>query len=95
MNFFFDLINEVAGYTEKHYDEVIEKFSTEDLIQKYRAHRNLPDNDPAKIKLLGGDHPHCLMVIEGVHQLYRMKNDLARDYLDAMILRLYVSLAFT
>lgn len=67
MNFFFDLINEVAGYTEKHYCEVIEHYTTEDLIQKYRAHSRLPENDPERIKLLGDNYPHCLMVIEGVH----------------------------
>jgi hypothetical protein len=35
--FFLDLINHIAGYTEKYYDEHVAKLSHEDLVQKYRA----------------------------------------------------------
>lgn len=36
MNFFFDLINHAAGYTDKYYDDQSERVSIEDLIRKYR-----------------------------------------------------------
>jgi hypothetical protein len=35
LNFFLDLINEVAGYSAKHYEEP--SVEPEDLIKKYRA----------------------------------------------------------
>ena len=46
-----------------------------------------------KSDLLGDKFPHCLLVIEGVHALYKMNEcgNLARDYLDTLILRLNVS----
>lgn len=34
LNFLMDFINEVAGYTEKHYSE--SRLTTEELIHKYR-----------------------------------------------------------
>jgi hypothetical protein len=36
MNFLFDLINDISGYTSKYYDEVAEKIDHEGLIIKYR-----------------------------------------------------------
>jgi hypothetical protein len=36
MNYFFDVINEIAGYTEKYYDETRDQISHEGLIKKYR-----------------------------------------------------------
>ena len=36
MNFLFDLINDIAGYTEKYYDETIDKIDHEGLVKKYR-----------------------------------------------------------
>lgn len=40
--------------------------------------------------MLGDNHPHCCLVIEGAHALYKMNGpeNLPQDYLDAMILRL-------
>ena len=32
LNFFFDLINDCAGYTSKYYDENIDKVGVEELI---------------------------------------------------------------
>lgn len=44
-------------------------------------------------ELLGDNHPHCCLVIDGAHALYRMNGpeNLPQDYLDAIILRLNVS----
>ena len=36
LNFLFDLINHISGYTEKYYDEVATKMNHEQLIIKYR-----------------------------------------------------------
>jgi len=36
MNFFLDLINHAAGYTNKYYDEMRDRVTNEELIQKYR-----------------------------------------------------------
>jgi hypothetical protein len=36
MNFLFDLINHISGYTEKYYGEHMDKIDHEGLIQKYR-----------------------------------------------------------
>jgi ribosomal protein S17E len=38
------LINDIAGYTEKYYDEIPEKEPTEFLIKKYRAEYKLTEN---------------------------------------------------
>jgi len=48
----------------------------------------------SKSDMLGDKFPNCLLAIEGAHTLYQMKScgDLARDYLDTLILRLNVSL---
>ena len=96
MNFFMDLINHAAGYSHKYYDENHTRLTTEDLIQKYRAEYKKINNDTKtlnKSELLGDRYPHCLLAIEGAHTLYRMKEcgNLARDYLDTLILRLNVS----
>ena len=60
------------------------------MVSKYRTERDQGIEDS---NLLGDKHPHCLMVIEGVHKLFRMyreqsKNQLSVDYLDSLILRL-------
>jgi len=91
MNFLFDLVNHAAGYTEKYYDEQREKITEEGLIAKYRKDKKKYANNLQESPLLGDRYAHCLLVIEGVHELYRM-NPLAQDYLDTMILRLNVSL---
>jgi hypothetical protein len=65
MNFFFDLINEIAGYTEKYYEETRDVISHEGLIMKYRAEKAKFDQKQAGT-LLADDSPHCLMVIESI-----------------------------
>ena len=96
MNFFMDLINHAAGYSQKYYDEHHTRITNEQLIQKYRAEYKQVKHDGAvlnKSELLGDKFPHCLLAIEGAHTLYRMQGcgDLARDYFDTIILRLNVS----
>jgi hypothetical protein len=66
-----DLINQIAGYSEKYYRETL--LSHEDLVIKYRKEKErcqekgipLTESD-----LLGGKHPHCLLVIEGVQEFF-------------------------
>ena len=74
MNFLFDLINDISGYTSKYYDEVAEKIDHEGLIIKYREENKkyVGKNNLNESKLLGDKYPHSLMVIESVHELYRM-----------------------
>lgn len=45
MNFFMDLINYIAGYHEKHMNEISDKMSHEDLVKKYRAEKNQYSNN--------------------------------------------------
>ena len=76
MNFLFDLINDIAGYTEKYYDETLDRFCHEDLINKYRAEKHKYESAGKKIEespLFGDHYPHCLLVIEGVHELLDMQ----------------------
>ena len=75
MNFFFDLINECAGYTEKYYEEMgAGKMTLKQMMKKYR-----PEKDrAASSELLGENYPHCLLVIEGVEKLYRMYREGAK-----------------
>ena len=37
LNFLFDLVNHIGGYTEKYYMEHLEKMSHEQLVEKYRT----------------------------------------------------------
>jgi len=39
MNFLFDLINHIAGYTHKYYDENINKIDHDSLVKKYRSEK--------------------------------------------------------
>ena len=69
MNFLFDVINDIAGYTEKFYDEIQEKMSHDDLVQKYREERERCSSAGIsydKSDLLGNKHPHCVLAIEGL-----------------------------
>ena len=97
MNYFFDLINDCAGYTSKYYDEIgAGKMSYNQMVIKYRKDRD-SEVSIEESDLLGDKHPHCLMVLEGVHRLFRLyrsqsKNQLSVDYLDTLILRLNVSI---
>lgn len=102
MNFLFDVVNEVAGYTEKYFEETKEIIDHEGLIQKYRTERgkytasNIDESD-----LLGDKSPHCLMVIEGIQTFLDMPEtklkiggittSLSHDYLDALLIRLLPS----
>jgi len=72
MNFLFDLINHISGYTEKYFDEHFDKISHEELIQKYRAEMSKYENKINESNLLGDKYPHCLLVIEGVQELFKM-----------------------
>lgn len=66
MNFFFDLINHIAGYTDKYYDEHRDKIDHEGLVTKYRAEKDAFDGKIQESPLLGDRHPHCLLVLESV-----------------------------
>ncbi len=70
MNFFFDLINECAGYTSKYYDEIgAGKLSYDQMVKRYRKERESAGG-PESSDLLSDKYPHCLMVLEGVESLY-------------------------
>ena len=74
MNFLFDLINELAGYSMKFYEESTDKIDHDGLVKKYREERKkYTDVGLDKSELLGNHHPHCLMVIEGLQDLVKMK----------------------
>lgn len=91
MNYLFDLINEISGYTDKYYSET--KLDHEGLIKKYRAEKAKYEN-LNESPLLGDKHPHSVMVIESIQDILRMSSpmvkgqNLAQDYLDHLILRI-------
>jgi hypothetical protein len=99
MNFLFDLINHISGYTEKYFDEHFDLVTHEDLVQKYRAEKSKYENKINDSPLLGDRYPHSLLVLEGVQELFKMvdgngqsgKGNFAVNYFDHMILRLNVS----
>jgi len=39
MNFLFDIINAIAGYSEKYYSELASIIDDEGLIKKYKVNR--------------------------------------------------------
>ena len=74
MNFLFDLINDIAGYTDKYYEESADKITHDGLVNKYRQERkNFTDIGLDQSELLGNHHPHCVLVIEGLQELVKMK----------------------
>jgi hypothetical protein len=93
MNYFFDLINEISGYTDKYYNETIDKIDHEGLIQKYRAEKIKYEKDINESPMLGDKYPHSLMVLESVQDLMKMTGpivkgeNLAQNYFDQLILR--------
>ena len=46
----------------------------EQLVYKYREERDKFQNNMNESELLGDKYPHALLAIEGVHELYRMKD---------------------
>ena len=72
MNFLFDLINHISGYTEKYFEEHFDKISHEDLIQKYRAEKTKYEHKINDSPLLGDRYPHSVLVLEGVQELFKM-----------------------
>jgi hypothetical protein len=93
LNFLFDLVNHISGYTEKYYDDMTVKHA--DLVARYRAEKDTYEGRINESPLLGDHHPHCLLVIEGCQRFFEMSphgdKNLARNYLDTMILRLNVT----
>lgn len=66
LNFLFDLINHISGYTHKYYDEIIPKMNNEELVQKYRRESKAYEGRFNESPLLGDRHPHSILVIESV-----------------------------
>lgn len=94
LNYFLDLINHCAGFSDKYYNESHKRIKNHELIEKYKKERELHEASKfVESELLGEKYPHCLMVIEGIQHLVRMPNagTLPLDYFDTMILRLNVS----
>jgi hypothetical protein len=94
LNYFLDLINHCAGFSDKYYNESHKRIKNHELIEKYKKEKELHEATNFKdSELLGEKYPHCLMVIEGIQNLVRMPNagNLPLDYFDTMILRLNVS----
>ena len=73
LNYFLDLINHCAGYTDKYYNEHHKRIKNHELIEKYKKEKELhEDNNFKDSKLLGDNYPHCLLVIEGIQNLLKM-----------------------
>ncbi len=76
MNFLFDVINDISGYTQKYYDETMETLNHDALVKKYRNEKNRYENDENKkiedSALLGDLHPHSLLVLESIQELLKM-----------------------
>ncbi|CAI2360060.1 unnamed protein product [Moneuplotes crassus] len=82
LNFFFDLINDYAGYTELYYDEI--NMSEEEWKAKVRPMRKNRD-DP----YLQDNYPHVVFAIEKAERFLEIGDQRAEDWLHALILRLY------
>ena len=94
LNYFLDLINQCAGYTDKYYNEHHKRVKNHELVEIYKKEREIHERNQFKESALLGDiYPHCLMVIEGIQTLIKMKSagSLPLDYFDTLILRLNVS----
>lgn len=67
LNYFLDLINHCAGYSDKYYGEHNKRISNAELIEKYRNEREKHEATNFKeSELLADKYPHCLLVLEGV-----------------------------
>ena len=70
----FDLVNDIAGYTERYYEETLDKIDHDGLVMKYRNAKNSCESskDIENHPLLGDLYPHCLLVLEGIQSFYEM-----------------------
>lgn len=82
LNFLFDIINDYAGYTELYYNEM--NMSEQEWRDKVKPMRT-NYNDP----YLQDNFPHILFVIEKPERLLQLQDQRAKDWLDALIIRLY------
>jgi hypothetical protein len=62
----FDLINHIAGYTHKYYEETIEKIDHDGLVAKYREENKKFESKPNDSPLLADKYPHALLVLESI-----------------------------
>ena len=107
MNYLLDVVNEIAGYSEKHYEETMERINHEGLIHKYRSEKERCQEEDVPLSespLMGDQHPHCVLVIEAIHELLDMPDanyqygsrqhskmmtgNLAKDYIDELLIRM-------
>ena len=75
LNFLFDLINEVSGYTDKYYGETEEVIDHEGLIQKYRKEKQTYEangKNYTESPMFADSWPHSLMVLEGVQEFFKI-----------------------
>jgi hypothetical protein len=84
LNFLFDIINDYAGYTDLYYDEM--SMSEQEWRDKVKPMRTNYDNP-----YLQDNYPHILFVIEKPEKLFEIQDQRAKDWVDALILRVYNS----
>jgi hypothetical protein len=86
MNTLFDIINEIAGFTDKYYSEMENVIDHEGLREKYKKERG---KNPEESEVLHSRHAHCLLAIEGIESLTNMRSseNRAKDYFDSLLMR--------
>ena len=82
LNFYFDLLNDIAGYTSKYYDEM-------QMTHEEWEKSMVPKWGQTKDPYFDQSFPHILIHIENAECLNRHYDQWARDYLDTIILRMY------
>jgi hypothetical protein len=87
LNFFVDIINDYAGYTELYYDEM--GISDDDWKEQMKPFRQNPDNP-----YIQNIYPHVLMIIDKPEFLLEISDQRGEDWIEAMIVRLVNSHRF-
>lgn len=82
LNFYFDVLNDYAGYTKLYYDEL--KETDQEWKNKLAAMRQDQDNP-----YLANDYPHLLFTIEKIDKLLKMNDLRAVNWLETLIIRVY------
>lgn len=82
MQFLFDILNDMAGYTELYYDE-------QNLTEAEWKKKVFPMRDNHNDPYLRDDYPHVLLTIDNAENFLRMNDSRAVNWLHAVIVRLH------
>ena len=87
MNFLFDILNDMAGYTHLYYDE---KDLNDDEWREMMKTMRFDHNNP----YLRDDYPHILITIDDADKILYKNDILAEGWMQSLAMRLYNSTRF-